>query len=169
MRYLRPAEYRESIFEIDLQSLHDRGIRAVMLDLDNTMVEWNNPEPTEALLGWLDRVQSLGMKACIVSNNTGSRVRTFAAKVGVPFISKAVKPSRRGFREAMALLGVRPEETAVVGDQIFTDILGGNRSGAYTILVVPIHRQEFIGTKVLRVFERLVLRYLDRRGLLRQP
>lgn len=169
MRYLRPAEYKESIFAIDLQSLHDRGIRAVMLDLDNTMVEWNNPDPTEALLHWLERVRGLGMKACIVSNNTGSRVRSFAQKVGVPFISKAIKPRRRGFREAMALLGVRPEETAVVGDQLFTDILGGNRSGAYTILVVPMHEKEFIGTRVLRLFERVALRYLDRRGLLRQP
>lgn len=169
MRMLRPAEYRESIFQIDLERLKATGIRAVMLDLDNTLVEWNNPEPTEDLLRWLARVRGMGLKACIVSNNSGSRVQLFAEKIAIPFIPKAIKPRRKGFREAMALLGVRPDETAVIGDQIFTDILGGNRSGAYTILVVPMHPREFFGTKLLRMAERIVLRYLDRQGLLRQP
>jgi HAD superfamily phosphatase (TIGR01668 family) len=163
---LRPAEYRKSIFAIDLDKLKARGYRAIMVDLDNTLVQWNHPDPTPALLGWLHRVQQLGFKACIVSNNSGARVREFAAKVNIPFISKATKPRRKGFRDAMALLSVTPSETVVVGDQLFTDILGGNRAGAHTILVVPIDPKEFVLTQLVRQVERRVLNYLTRNGLL---
>lgn len=166
MRLLRPAEYRRSIFEIDLDRLKQKGYKAIMLDLDNTMVRWNDPDPTPRLKEWLAKVQGMGFKACIVSNNSGARVREFADKVGIPFIPKAIKPRRKGFRTAMAKLGVTPEQTVVVGDQIFTDILGGNRSGAYTILVVPIDPRELIFTQMVRKVERRVLNYLDRNGLL---
>ncbi|MFZ5823834.1 MAG: YqeG family HAD IIIA-type phosphatase [Bacillota bacterium] len=166
MRILRPAEYRQSIFEIDLARLKQKGKRAIILDLDNTLVRWNDPDPTPGLMTWLDEVKAKGFVVCIVSNNSGARVSEFAAKVGIPFVPKATKPRRKGFREAMEQLGVTPEETVVVGDQIFTDVLGGNRSGAYTILVVPIDPREFIGTRLVRQVERRVLRYLDRKGLL---
>lgn len=166
LRILRPAEYRQSIFEIDLARLKQRGKRAIILDLDNTMVRWNDPDPTPGLLTWLDEVKAKGFATCIVSNNSGPRVSEFAAKVGVPFISKATKPRRKGFRAAMNLLGVTPGETVVVGDQIFTDVLGGNRAGVYTILVVPLDPREFVGTRLVRQVERRVLRYLDRRGFL---
>ncbi len=166
MSIFRPGEYKESIFHIDLDKLKQRGIKAIMLDLDNTLVEWNAPEPTEDLRRWLEKVKALGFVTCIVSNNSGPRVSQFAAKVGVPFISKATKPRRKGFSEAMERLGVTPQQTAVVGDQIFTDVLGGNRSGAHTILVVPINRNEFFGTRLVRVAERLVLRSLNRQGML---
>lgn len=163
---LRPAEYRNSIFEINLDKLRQQGKRAIILDLDNTLVRWNDPDPTPGLLTWLDAVRAKGLQPCIVSNNSGPRVSEFAARIGIPFVPKASKPRRKGFREAMERLGVKPTETVVVGDQIFTDILGGNRSGAYTILVVPIDPREFIGTRFVRILERRVLNYLNRQGLL---
>ncbi|HWI65607.1 MAG TPA: YqeG family HAD IIIA-type phosphatase [Symbiobacteriaceae bacterium] len=166
MRLLRPAEYHKSIFEIDLTKLQQNGYRAIMLDLDNTLVRWNHPDPTPGLMDWLSRVQAMGFAPCIVSNNSGPRVSEFAAKVGIPFISGASKPRRKGFREAMGRLGVKPEETVVIGDQIFTDVLGGNRSGAYTVLVVPIDPREFFLTQIVRKVERRVLRYMDRKGML---
>jgi len=165
LQILRPDEYRESIFTIDLDQLKARGIRAIMLDLDNTLVRWNDPEPTAELVQWLARVEALGMAACIVSNNRGARVQRFAERIGIPFVPRAAKPSRRGFRLAMRQCNVDPHETAVVGDQIFTDILGGNRTGAYTILVVPLHTHEFVGTKVLRFLERRVLNRMRLQGL----
>lgn len=166
MRGLRPSEYRNSIFEIDLDKLRRMGKRAIMLDLDNTLVRWNDPAPTPALLNWLAEARVHGLHPCIVSNNSGARVREFASRVGIPCVSSAGKPRVKGFVEAMQRLGVEPGETVVVGDQIFTDILGGNRAGAYTILVVPIDRREFIGTRLVRIIERRVLNYLQRRGLL---
>lgn len=168
MQILRPAEYHKSIFEIDLERLRQKGYRAIMLDLDNTLVRWNHPDPTPGLQEWLRRVQALGFCVCIVSNNSGSRVSEFAAKVSVPFVPAAAKPRRKGFREAMERFGVSPHETVVVGDQIFTDILGGNRAGAYTILVVPIDPKEFFLTQIVRRVERRVLRYMRRKGLLGQ-
>ncbi|HEY8347602.1 MAG TPA: YqeG family HAD IIIA-type phosphatase [Symbiobacteriaceae bacterium] len=168
MLSLRPGAYYRSIFHIDLERLKQQGFRAILLDLDNTMVPWNDPEPTPELLAWLQRVREMGFQVCIVSNNKGRRVREFATRLGIPFVSKAIKPRRKGFREAMALLQVPPRECVVVGDQLFTDILGGNRAGAHTILVMPMDRREFLFTRLVRTVERKVLRYLDRRGLLRQ-
>jgi HAD superfamily phosphatase (TIGR01668 family) len=166
VQLLRPKEYHKSIFEIDLDKLQQKGYRAIMLDLDNTMVRWNHPDPTPGLVDWLGQVKAKGFAACIVSNNKGPRVSEFAAKVGIPFISNASKPRRKGFREAMARLGVAPEQTVVIGDQIFTDVLGGNRAGAYSILVVPIDPREFFFTQMVRKVERRVLKYLDKNGLL---
>lgn len=163
---LRPQEYHNSIFEIDLEKLRRMGKRAIILDLDNTLVRWNDPAPTPALLEWLAAVRGHGLKPCIVSNNSGPRVSEFASRAGVPFVCNAAKPRRKGFARAMQQLGVEPHETVVVGDQLFTDILGGNRAGAYTILVVPIDRREFIGTRLVRMIERRVLNHLRRRGLL---
>lgn len=168
MLSLRPADFRRSIFDIDLHQLKQNGYRAILLDLDNTMVRWNDPEPTPQLQTWLQRVRRMGFHVCIVSNNSGSRVREFAARIGVPFVPKAAKPRRKGYREAMGLLGVTAQESVVVGDQLFTDILGGNWAGAYTILVVPIDPREFPFTRLVRRVERHVLRYMDRRGLLQQ-
>ncbi|MGE5676269.1 MAG: YqeG family HAD IIIA-type phosphatase [Mycobacterium leprae] len=166
MQILEPREYHQSIYEIDLTGLKAKGYRAVILDLDNTLVKWNFPDPTPALVEWIGRVKALEFQCCILSNNNGSRVGEFAAKLGIPFVPKASKPRRKGFREAMALLQVKPEETIVVGDQIFTDVLGGNRAGAYTILVVPIDPHEFVFTRVVRKVERRVLRGMHKRGLL---
>ncbi len=80
--------------------------------------------------------------------------------LGIPGLSKANKPSRRAFLQALDLLGSRPEQAAMIGDQVFTDVLGGNRLGLYTILVVPLCRREFLGTRVLRLVERVILRNL---------
>lgn len=162
---LRPAEYRRSIHHIDLDRLAALGKKALLLDLDNTLVEWNDPEPPAELIKWLAAVRARGMQPCLVSNNHGPRVSSFAAKAGIPFVSRAIKPRRKGFREAMAQLGVTPQETVVVGDQLFTDILGGNRSGAYTILVLPIHPKELAWTKMMRRFERPLLERWRSEGL----
>ena len=92
-----------------------------------------------------------------------------ARVLDVPAISKARKPSRRAFRQALATLGTTEKETAVVGDQLFTDVLGGNRLGLYTVLVMPLSKREFFGTKAIRSLERIVLRRLIRRGLVEKP
>lgn len=169
MQLLLPAEYRPSIHAVDLYSLKDRGIRGMIVDLDNTLVAWDHPDPTPEVRDWLETVQGTGIRPCIVSNNGPNRVRNFSRDLQVPAIASAAKPRRRSFREAMRLLGTEPYETAVVGDQIFTDVLGGNRLGLYTILVVPVTRREFIGTRLVRHVERAVLSYLARKGHLSRP
>jgi len=166
---LAPDYYVKSVYDLDLDELYTRGIRAIITDLDNTLVSWDDPLPNEGLLDWLKKVQNRGISVYIVSNNSQERVQKFAQAFGVPAISKAVKPRRRAFRIACEAMGVTLAETAVIGDQIFTDVLGGNRLGVYTILVVPVSDKEFIGTKIMRKLENLVLRRLKAKGLTECP
>jgi hypothetical protein len=164
---LCPAEYAPELHLVDLDKLRERGIRVVLLDLDNTLVPWHGFEIKPETISWVRSLKEHGIRACIVSNTRyPSRLRKIAAELGVPSTTKGMKPRRAGFREALKMLDASIAEAAVIGDQIFTDILGGNRLGLYTILVYPIQKKEFIGTKVSRFFEKFVLRRLRERGVL---
>lgn len=162
---LRPHLFFESVQAIDLRLLRRRGIRGVILDLDNTLAGWKAPRPTAEVLHWLKHLRDAGLGAVILSNNREKRVQRFAAECGVPFISNAGKPRMRNFRKAIELLGTGVRDTAVIGDQMFTDILGGNRMGLLTILVTPVNPQEFFGTRAVRRVEGAVLRHFRRQGL----
>ncbi len=162
---LRPHLFLPSVQSVDPRLLRRRGIRGVVLDLDNTLAGWRSPRPTREVKAWVGRLRSSGIGAVILSNNGRGRVEDFAGWLDVPFIPHARKPSARGFQKAMAVLGTTPESTAVIGDQVFTDILGGNRVGLFTILVTPLTRQEFFGTKAVRHLEDVVLHHFERSGL----
>ena len=164
-RFLAPSFYVKSIFEIDLDRLWERGIRGIITDLDNTLIGWNVPEPDVRAREWFERIKVKGFKVCISSNNRAWRVASFVASLGIAAIPRASKPRRRSFREAMEIMGTTPPETVVIGDQIFTDILGGNRAGLMTILVVPLSNREFIGTRLVRKVEEFVIRRLKKRGI----
>ncbi|MBI2874572.1 MAG: YqeG family HAD IIIA-type phosphatase [Firmicutes bacterium] len=166
LRWLAPDLHIDSIYDLNLDALRRRGIRGIITDLDNTLVGWTERIPTDRLLKWIADATDAGFRMCIVSNNRSERVRAFSRIVKVPAIWGARKPRRRAFREAIRALGLQPGETAVVGDQIFTDVLGGNRLGLYTILVVPVDRREFIGTRLARRLEKFVLRILKEKGAL---
>lgn len=158
---LRPDEYRDSAFSITPEHLAARGISALIIDLDNTLVGWHQTQVTPAARAWLERMRQAGIGVCIVSNNNLARVGAFVAQgLDLPYVASAGKPGKGAFHKAMALLRSTVRNTAVVGDQIFTDVLGGQRMGLYTILVVPISRGEFFGTRLItRPLERLVLRW----------
>lgn len=168
MERFHPAEYVRSVYDIDLHALRMRGVRGIICDLDNTLIAWDSSDTAPELRQWLESVRRAGLKVCIVSNNGQTRVGEFAKPLGLPFVANAAKPRRRAFRRALELLGTKPSETAVVGDQVFTDVFGGNRQGMHTILVVPISRQEFIGTRLVRVIEQFVLRGTPGAALRRQ-
>lgn len=161
-----PHIYVSSIFDLDLAGVGRQGIKGLILDLDNTLVQWNFPEPPQRVRDWFKELRERGFRACIVSNNTASRVQTFTAPLGVPSIHKAVKPRRSAFRRAMSVMGTGPDDTAVIGDQVLTDIFGGRRLGLLTILVDPLEPREFLGTRLVRIAERAWLGYLSRRGYL---
>ncbi|MDN5346849.1 MAG: putative phosphatase [Clostridia bacterium] len=160
-KFLQPDLYVESLLAIPYERLWQQGIRGFIVDLDNTVTEWNLETLRPEVKEWFNRVREKGFKTCLVSNNRENRVASVAEILDIPCISRAGKPRRRAFRQAMGVMGTRREETAVVGDQLFTDILGGNRLGLYTVLVVPLTRREFIGTQLVRKIERLVLRTLS--------
>lgn len=157
----RPDRMAESVADVDPAALIELGIEALLIDLDNTLVPWRGYEVSDEVLKWLREVESHGIKLCIVSNTLRpGRLERLSEKLRVPFVKGRLKPRKSAFRPALELLNVAPERSAVIGDQVFTDILGGNRLGIYTILVRPLSRREFFGTKVSRVFERLILRRL---------
>ncbi|MDR6225118.1 YqeG family HAD IIIA-type phosphatase [Desmospora profundinema] len=166
LKRIIPDEFVESIYDIDYNALQRRGVKAIIVDLDNTLVEADRPDATPKLISWLDQLQGMGFKVMIVSNNTRTRVSRFATPLRVPWIHAAKKPLLSAFNRAMRQLETTPEETVMVGDQLFTDVLGGNRRGMHTILVLPVSEVEGIFTKVNRLMERVVFRWMKQRGLL---
>ncbi|MFS8524810.1 MAG: YqeG family HAD IIIA-type phosphatase [Limnochordales bacterium] len=166
LRFLAPDAVYESLFAVDLDDLKARGIRGLIVDLDNTLIEYGNPHATEEARRWVEDALGRGFKICLTSNARSRRVRHFAREFNIPAIANAAKPIGRAFRRAMRLLGTRPDETAVIGDQVFTDVLGGNRMNTFTVLVNPLSAKELGATRMMRRLERKVLRELVRQGLL---
>ncbi|MCY0875969.1 MAG: YqeG family HAD IIIA-type phosphatase [Firmicutes bacterium] len=153
-----PTDYVTSIYHIDLRHLWDSGVRGLVTDLDNTLVAWGALTAPEKLVAWLDHARELGFAVCILSNNHEERVARFAAQLGIPALARARKPRTGAYHKAMALIGTTPAQTAMIGDQLFTDVWGGNRLGIRTILVTPVPGQQHGGTTMIRRVERVVLR-----------
>ena len=127
------------IYELTGGALARRGFRLLLADLDNTLVPYGTPLPDERLKRWRDDLAAHGVTLFILSNNRKEhRPRIFAQALNVPYIGHAGKPKTPAFLKAMEQMGVTKEQTAIVGDQVFTDVLGGNRAGVSAILVKPI-------------------------------
>ena len=137
-----PKHKVDKVQDIELSMLKDKGIKGLILDIDNTLVPEHVAEPDQNVLEWIERVKEAGFKVCIVSNASEKRVIKFNEKLKIHAIHKASKPSRKAFIKAVELMKIEIEETAVIGDQIFTDIYGGNRLNMFTILVTPIDEKE---------------------------
>ena len=161
-----PNEQVQDIFSISPDHLKEKGIKAIITDLDNTLVEWDRPNATPKLIQWFKAMQEQGILVTIVSNNNKSRVGAFAEPLGVPFIFQARKPMGRAFKKAIKEMGVKKEEAVVIGDQLLTDVLGGNRSGFHTILVVPVAQSDGFFTKFNRQVERRIMKFFKRKGML---
>ena len=154
----KPTFQADSLDSISIEKLKREGIRGLIIDLDNTMTPWNDLEVGPKVAQWFEKVQVAGIQACVVSNNKHKqRVAVVAEHLRIPFVFRATKPRRKAFRSGMEILGTGTSDTAVIGDQLFTDILGGNRLGLCTILVLPISDREFIGTRFLRQMERVLV------------
>lgn len=164
MALFRAGFLADKIYEISGAALGRRGIRLLLADLDNTLVPYGVPLPDEKLKSWRDELAAHGVTLFILSNNRHeSRPRTFAQALDVPYIGHAGKPKTASFVKAMEQMGVAPEQTAIVGDQIFTDVLGGNRAGVATILVKPIRLAGNPG-RYLRYAVEVPFRLLSRGG-----
>lgn len=162
-----PARHVKSIFDITPELLKANGIKGIITDLDNTLVEWDRPLATPELITWFENMKENNIKVTIVSNNKEIRVKSFADPLHIPFIFRAKKPMSKAFKRAVALMGLKKEETVVIGDQLLTDVLGGNRSGFQTILVVPVAQTDGWSTKVNRMIERRILSWFRKKGQLK--
>jgi HAD superfamily phosphatase (TIGR01668 family) len=155
---LRPDLYYCAVPDIDLAELQRRGVHGLLIDLDNTLVRRNTRETPSMLREWLEDAYGRGFSICIVSNNWHESVQQTADMLRLPIAAKAVKPLPGGFRRGLRLLGLRPEATATIGDQIFTDVLGGSLIGATTVLVRPLAGgSDLPHTRLLRAMERRIL------------
>ena len=163
LKILYPKLYAPSLVEIEPELLEKLGLKGILLDLDNTIVSRDSNRYSEEVGEWLGELRARGFRLGIVSNNSRQRVGAVAGLLGLPAVHRAVKPLVGPFRRAMGMLGTKPAETALIGDQIFTDIFGGNLCGLYTILVVPLQGKEFWGTRLFsRPLEKIVLARLKR-------
>lgn len=155
------------VTEIAPSELVELGIRAVLLDLDNTLVGWQRLDIPTEVRQWLQSLRDAGLQLYLVSNTRyGRRLQALSQRLGIPYVRRAWKPRRRGFRAALQAMGVEPGQTAMIGDQMFTDVLGGNRLGLYTIMVRPLVPREFFGTRLSRAVECRLLSWFRRKGLI---
>ncbi len=155
-RRFYPKEYYTSVYSINFDKYYRMGYRAVLFDIDNTLVEHDAPANEQAK-GLINRLKDIGFKVCFVSNNDEKRVADFNDEVDACYIYKAGKPLAKGYQRAMDLLGTDCTNTMFVGDQIFTDIWGANNAGVRSILVQPIAKHEEIQIILKRIPEKWVL------------
>lgn len=159
---LLPWRQTHSIYDLTGESLAEKGIRFLMADLDNTLIPYSVSAPDEALRRWLEDLRAHGVTLFLLSNSRkAARAPGFANALGIPYLCHAGKPRRGGYRRAMAAHAVTAEESAMVGDQIFTDTLGANRAGVRSILVEPIELRGNPG-RYLRYWAELPMRWLSR-------
>ncbi len=152
-----PDESVSSTYDIDFQSLYEEGYRGILFDIDNTLVEHGKGASDQAL-DLFRRLEEMGFQCCLISNNKKQRVSSFNEKIGAHMIFNAHKPRRKGYREAMEMMGTNKENTLFVGDQLFTDIWGAKRIGIRNILVKPINKNEEIQIVLKRYLEKIILK-----------
>lgn len=153
---LYPKKYIKSVKEITLELLKQNNIKGIILDVDNTLIDYYKNMP-DGVLEWCKSMQGKGIKFCIASNsNKKEKVKNVAEKLEIPFIFFAKKPLKIGLHKARDIMGLKSNEIAVVGDQIFTDVLGANRCKMFSILVDPIQEKDIFITIIKRPIENLI-------------
>lgn len=164
MGFFAPKRYVADVTVLDLDGLWGQGKRALLLDRDNTIVPRDTKVAPPEVVRWIEHAHELGYKLCFVSNNWAKNVRPDAERFGAQLVSRAVKPLPFALWHALGKLGVRRHEALLVGDQVFTDVLGGKLAGIDTVLVQPQTEVDLAHTLVLRKLEAKVLR-----GLVPEP
>jgi len=159
---LVPDMLKKTIYDIDFPGLIQRGIKGIVFDLDNTVAPYAVPDPTPQVALFFDRLAGMGLKVGIVSNNRRSRVERFCRTLNVLTFPDAQKPRRKGLRYAASVMGLKNREIAVVGDQLFTDVLAANRAGMLSVLVEPIEKKESLFFKLKRALEKPIINYYNR-------
>ena len=165
LRLLVPRHRVATVTHLSPAVLRKWGIDALMLDLDNTLVFWKESAAPQAVRDWIAGLRGAGIPACVVSNRLSGRARAVSAGLGLPSAAGWFKPSTHKLRQALRILGTPAGRTAMVGDQLFMDVLAGNRLGAPTILVMQLGAREPLRTRLVRPVEGWVLALLVRRGL----
>ncbi len=160
-----PDMYQQSIYTIDYSKLLNKGIKCLLFDLDNTLVPVIDKIPTEKLKELFSNLQKMGFKVIIFSNSTKKRLKPFKEELNVDCCAFARKPQKTKFLLIMKEYNFNVNEVAIIGDQILTDIVGGNKVGILTVLVNPISNKDFFITKFNRFRERMIMKKLRNKNL----
>ena len=158
MKGLVPDYYFETFEYASADFLESIGVKGIVLDVDNTLEPYEHPHPGERVVKWLEALRSCGIKAAIVSNNNAERIELFNETLGLPAYPKARKPFKKNIIKAMKDMGTDKSDTALMGDQIFTDVWAARNAGIRAILVLPINDKKDLFTRFKRVLERPIMR-----------
>ncbi len=154
---LYPDFYCKNIKEVNIEKLRANNIKGIILDVDNTLIDLDH-RLLEGAEEWCNDLKEQNIKFCILSNsNKKEKVKKVAKALDIPYISFGTKPLKRGFKKASETLNLPFKNLAIIGDQIFTDIIGGNRCKMYTILVEPISTRELFITAIKRGLENKII------------
>lgn len=153
-----PDYFFENAFMVSPSFLLSRGIDVLILDIDNTLVTYADAYPTDQVKEWINNLKRAGIRLAIASNNHGKRVDTFSESIDVFTVSDSGKPSRKAVDIICRRFNASPRKTAVIGDQIFTDVLCANRAGAAALLVKPLPYRENLFFKFKRLLEKPIIK-----------
>ncbi len=167
-RMFFPSAYMKNVYAIDFHSFRQKGYKAIIFDIDNTLVPHGAPATPE-IIAFFKRLHEMGYETMVMSNNKEPRVKSFAEAVGdIGYVYKANKPAKASYMHCMQQMHSDASNTLFVGDQLFTDVWGAKRCGIYSILLQPIHPKEEIQIVLKRYLERIVLYFYkkecERRG-----
>lgn len=164
MGFFVPDFYFDTIYDVSPEMLIERGVKGIILDIDNTLVPYEIPEPTEEVRAWLTLMSENGMKISFVSNNHAPRVELFNRSLSFPAFPDSGKPLKKSCLKALEAMGCKADEVALIGDQVFTDVLAGRIAGVNTtVLVKPIKDKKNLFFRFKRLLEKPVIYTYDRR------
>ena len=158
MDLLKPNSYQESIYTINYQKLTKEGIKCLLFDLDNTCIPLLENKVNKKLIELFNKLKIMKLKIIIFSNATYNRLNLFKDKLPVDIEALCFKPSKIKFKKIMKKYNYKSSQIAIIGDQLFTDILGGNRVGIKTILINPLSKEDKTFTKILRKLEKKIMK-----------
>ena len=164
MSKLIPNKYYESIYKINYESLKKKNIKCLLFDIDNTCIPYKEKKISKELKQLFNKLNKQGFRIIIFTNAPKKRTIPFR-KINIECNPSSKKPFKYNFNKIIKKYNYKKEEVCIIGDQLFTDIYGGNRTGIYTILVDPLSKKDLIFTKVLRGLEMLVVLKYKRKGL----
>lgn len=165
MNYFYPDAYQKSIYTIDYNKLKENGIKCLLFDLDNTCVPYVDKVPSKKLKNLFDKLKEQDFKVIIFSNSPKTRLEPFKTQLKVDCCAKAGKPRKKSFIKVINLYKYDLSEVVIIGDQLVTDIYGGNKVGITTILVNPMSDIDMPFTKVNRYIEKKQINKMTKKGI----
>lgn len=168
LKLFTPKKYIKDYRHLDVKELKKQGIRLIICDIDNTLAAHDEAHPDEDVKRFVNQMKMEGFDFCLISNNFSDRVTTFAKDLNVKTYAMAKKPLKITYRKIIKESGYQPAQIASIGDQIMTDILGGNRAKIYTILTHPLVVRDLTSTKINRKMENIVFHLLEKKGILKK-